>query len=251
MAGRFAHVGGRRGGAGAARRPVRLGCYATDISQLRQLPQLVPIAFPAGAGRGGHLRAGFGGAHRNRTPRSIRWSPRSGQAGLKAAACGSGRAGGSGSLLVEAGARADLPRLRAAHAHQQEAIDQLKAAVQSYLHAGAHQDTARVRAALGGRGSNPVPAYLGTRATATTAPPGRSSSSSTAARAADQRQPARRLLRQAARAAITSPARADGHAPWCARPLARPLPAPLRYQHLLEGVEVLNAFARAEDDRLQ
>src|SRR6266851_141754 len=181
MAGRFAHVGGRRGGAGAARRPVRLGCYATDISQLRQLPQLVPIAFPAGAGRGGHLRAGFGGAHRNRTPRSIRWSPRSGQAGLKAAACGSGRAGGSGSLLVEAGAREDLPRLRAAQAHQQEAIDQLKAAVQSYLHAGAYRETARVRAALRGRGTNPVPAYLVTSATATTAPPGCSSSSSTAA----------------------------------------------------------------------
>jgi len=32
------------------------------------------------------------------------------------------------------------------------------------------------------------------------------------------------------------------------RPLAQPLPAPLRYQHLLEGVEVLNAFARAEHD---
>ena len=27
--------------------------------------------------------------------------------------------------------------------------------------------------------------------------------------------------------------------------------APLRYQHLLEGVEVLNALARAEHDRLQ
>jgi len=37
----------------------------------------------------------------------------------------------------------------------------------------------------------------------------------------------------------------------CAGPLAQPLPAPVRYQHLLEGVEVLNAFARAEHDRLQ
>src|SRR6266849_8811800 len=35
------------------------------------------------------------------------------------------------------------------------------------------------------------------------------------------------------------------------RTLAGPLPAPLRYQHLLEGVEVLNALARAEHDRLQ
>jgi hypothetical protein len=78
------------------------------------------------------------------------------------------------------------PKLRAAQAHQQEAIDQLKAAVQSYLHAGAYRDTAHVRAALRGRGTNPVPAYLVTSATATTAPPGCSSSSSTAARAADQ-----------------------------------------------------------------
>ena len=31
----------------------------------------------------------------------------------------------------------------------------------------------------------------------------------------------------------------------------QPLPAPVRYQHLLEGVEVLNAFARAEHDRFQ
>ena len=52
-------------------------------------------------------------------------------------------------------------------------------------------------------------------------------------------------------AAVTRTARADGNAPWCAGPLAQPLPAPLRYQHLLEGVEVLNAFARAEHDRLQ
>ena len=29
------------------------------------------------------------------------------------------------------------------------------------------------------------------------------------------------------------------------------LPAPLRYQHLPEGAEVLNAFARAEHDRFQ
>src|SRR5713101_4950384 len=43
----------------------------------------------------------------------------------------------------------------------------------------------------------------------------------------------------------------DGNAPWCAGPLAQPLPASLRYQHLLEGIEVLNAFARAEHDRLQ
>jgi len=42
--------------------------------------------------------------------------------------------------------------------------------------------------------------------------------------------------------------RANGNAPWCAGPLAQPLPAPVRYQHLLEGVEVLNAFARAEHD---
>ena len=41
-------------------------------------------------------------------------------------------------------------------------------------------------------------------------------------------------------------ARADGNAPCCAGPLAQPLPVPLRYQHLLEGIEVLNAFARAE-----
>ena len=40
----------------------------------------------------------------------------------------------------------------------------------------------------------------------------------------------------------------DGNAPWCAGPLAQLLPAPLRYQHLLEGVEVLDAFARAEHD---
>src|SRR5260370_7553835 len=39
--------------------------------------------------------------------------------------------------------------------------------------------------------------------------------------------------------------------PWCAGPLAQRLPAPLRYQHLPEGVEVLNALARAEHDRLQ
>src|ERR1039457_2978058 len=51
-----------------------------------------------------------------------------------------------------------------------------------------------------------------------------------------------------ARAAITRRERADGNAPWCAGPLAQPLPAPLRYQHLLEGLEVLNAFARAEHD---
>ena len=64
------------------------------------------------------------------------------------------------SLLVEAGAREELSRLRAAQAHQQEAIDQLKAAVQSYLHAGAYRDAARVRAALRGSGTDPVPAYL-------------------------------------------------------------------------------------------
>ena len=51
-----------------------------------------------------------------------------------------------------------------------------------------------------------------------------------------------------ARAAITRRERADGNAPWCAGPLAQPLPAPLRYQHLLEGIEVLDAFARAERD---
>src|SRR5258708_32417858 len=45
--------------------------------------------------------------------------------------------------------------------------------------------------------------------------------------------------------------RAGGHYQEGAGPLSRPLPAPVRYQHLLEGVEVLNAFARAEDDRLQ
>ena len=33
-----------------------------------------------------------------------------------------------------------------------------------------------------------------------------------------------------------------------AGPLAQPLPAPLRYQHLLEGIEVLDTFARAEHD---
>ncbi len=48
--------------------------------------------------------------------------------------------------------------------------------------------------------------------------------------------------------AITRRERADGKAPCCAGPLAQPLPAPLRYQHLLEGVEVLDAFARAEHD---
>ena len=57
--------------------------------------------------------------------------------------------------------------------------------------------------------------------------------------------------RDAARAAITRRAPAEGNAPWCAGPLAQPLPAPLRYQHLLEGIEVLNAFARAEHDRLR
>ena len=51
-----------------------------------------------------------------------------------------------------------------------------------------------------------------------------------------------------ARAAITRRERADGNAPWCAGPLAQPLPAPLRYQYLLEGVEVLDAFTRAEHD---
>src|SRR5258707_15176692 len=45
--------------------------------------------------------------------------------------------------------------------------------------------------------------------------------------------------------------RAGGHYQEGAGPLAEPLPAPLRYQHLLEGVEVLDAFARAEDARLQ
>src|SRR5438067_4996394 len=33
--------------------------------------------------------------------------------------------------------------------------------------------------------------------------------------------------------------------------LTQLLPAPVRYQHLLEGVEVLNALARAEHDRFQ
>ena len=56
---------------------------------------------------------------------------------------------------------------------------------------GAYRDTAPVGAALRGRGTNPVPAYLVTSATATAAPPGCSSSGSTAARAADQRRPAR------------------------------------------------------------
>ena len=55
----------------------------------------------------------------------------------------------------------------------------------------------------------------------------------------------------AARAAIARRAPAEGNAPWCAGPLTRPLPAPVRYQHLLEGVEVLDAFARAEHDRFQ
>ena len=45
--------GGGRGDVGRLRAgpggQVQLGCYATDISQLHQLPQLVPIAFPAGA----------------------------------------------------------------------------------------------------------------------------------------------------------------------------------------------------------
>src|SRR5258708_18520606 len=45
--------------------------------------------------------------------------------------------------------------------------------------------------------------------------------------------------------------RAGGHYQEGAGPLSRPLPAPVRYQHLLEGVEVLDAFARAEHDRLQ
>ena len=59
-------------------------------------------------------------------------------------------------------------------------------------------------------------------------------------------------IRTLATAAGLSPSRVHQivAAPGCAGPLAQPLPAPLRYQHLLEGIEVLNALACAEHDRL-
>ena len=50
---------------------------------------------------------------------------------------------------------------------------------------------------------------------------------------------------------VCPPPAMAGSAPWSAGPLAQPLPAPLRYQRLLKAVEVLNAVARAEHDRLK
>ena len=61
----------------------------------------------------------------------------------------------------------------------------------------------------------------------------------------------RRLAVAAGVPGLTGRAPADGNAPRCAAPLAQPLPVPFRYQHLLEGVEVLHAFAGAEHDRFQ
>ena len=110
------------------------------------------------------------------------------------------------------------------------------------------------------RGDHPVRQPAAARASTKPA----SSSSSSAVRAADQRRPARAAAEAGgalAGAHLGGRERgAGGHYQEGASrseravvpgPIAQPLPAPLRYQHLLEGIEVLNAFARAEHDRLQ
>ena len=135
-------VGGLGAGPGGQ---VQLGCYATDISQLHQLPQLVPVAFPAGAGRGGHLRAGFSGAHRNRTLGRSAGRRGLGERDSRPLREAVGELVAAIPFSLKPVHGRTCPRLRAAQAHQQKAIDQLKAAVQSYLHAGAYRDTARPR----------------------------------------------------------------------------------------------------------
>jgi hypothetical protein len=79
---------------------------------------------------------------------------------------------GSRMIRIAAGLHARIAPALAVQPHQQEAIDQLKAAYQSYPRAGAHRDTAHVRAGLRGCGTDPVAAYLVTSAAAITAAPG-------------------------------------------------------------------------------
>jgi DNA-binding NarL/FixJ family response regulator len=58
------------------------------------------------------------------------------------------KAASSEATLLEAAAREDLGRVLSNAPDKREAIGQLDAAYEIYLHAGAHRDTARVRGAL-------------------------------------------------------------------------------------------------------
>ena len=149
---------GDRAGVAQALQPLRaqldLGCYATAISQHHRLPQLIQIAYRAGDDESAAAFARSAAVLAEQNPHVDSLAAAGAHArglvqhdaGLLRQAVR--RATVSDSLLVEAAAREDLALLLAGQTHQPEAIDQLEAAYASYVQAGAHRDTARVRAAL-------------------------------------------------------------------------------------------------------
>jgi DNA-binding CsgD family transcriptional regulator/tetratricopeptide (TPR) repeat protein len=133
---------------------VQAGCYAIGITQHHRLPQLLRIALRGGETAAAAILAAGAQDLARRNPQAD---------SLVAAGCHAQgllehdqgllreavrRAEGSEAPLIEAAAREDLAGFLTGEA----AIEQLERAYASYVRAGAHHDTARVRAALRGHG---------------------------------------------------------------------------------------------------
>lgn len=141
--------------AGAALGPLRAqfdeGAFAVTVSQHHRLPALVQIALRAGdtAAALSFAQAAATLAGQNPGVDSLaaagayaRGLVERDPASLREAV---GLASGSQARLLETAAREDLGRMLEPGS---EAVEQLEAAYNSYVRAGAHRDTARVRAAL-------------------------------------------------------------------------------------------------------
>ena len=133
---------------------VEAGCYAIGITQHHRLPRLTRIALRGGETAAAAVLAAGARDLARRNPQA---------SSLVAAGCHAqgllGRdqgllleavrqAGSSESPLLEAAAREDLAEILTSAA----AVEQLERAYAFYVGAGAHHDTARVRAALRGHG---------------------------------------------------------------------------------------------------
>jgi DNA-binding NarL/FixJ family response regulator len=139
---------------GPLRAPLDRGCFAISITQHHRLPQLTHMAIRAGEpdAASAFVRAAETLARQNPHVSSFL------AAGAHARGLIEGnqellrhaveKAASSEATLLEAAAREDLGRVLSNAPDKREAIGQLDAAYEIYLHAGAHRDTARVRGAL-------------------------------------------------------------------------------------------------------
>ena len=142
---------------------VRAGCYAIAITQHHRLPQLLRIALRGGDTSAAAILAAGAQDLARRNPQADSLVA----AGLVAAGLlerdqgllleAVRRAERSEAPLIAAGAREDLARVLTGAA----AVEQLDLAYAFYAQAGAHHDTARVRAALRGHGVRKRQAAVG------------------------------------------------------------------------------------------